>query len=421
VNGTATPTGPIPERRAQAGGRFLITLGSTIYLHTDRCTVGGILVDNVANIQDAQMVRSGDDFYIAVRFDAGGGNHRVNYYRVSTITNQVIPLRAGAGSVDIRDNSRFHYALAGNGFLFVVEDANPDRVSVYDTNGNHVLGGGVALVAGQNVDGLLPFTDRVLARVADGTVHQVDSTRAAAAPTGVAFDVLQRCTHHTNTRDIEGRGTSFIRCVFDDNAGGGERLSVIAHNGANSYAGSSTQINSTSLAGPNITRDNVRFGPNAVLVVARVNAPPAALGPISLCTITPNLPTSITLSCSTTDIPNPVGNGNMPIGDPTRIYPLSALLKFHGNNVFYLSGTSIRLRNLFSTTASSLPVAVFGASGGNASFDLTRFAYSFTPNTTPPSPCATGIAYLSSPTASPQLYTLAQPGTCVTRILKTFP
>jgi hypothetical protein len=262
-------------------------------------------------------------------------------------------------------------------------------------------------------------TQAVLKDNANNFVNQVTSAALTPAPTGVAFDVLDRCTDHANTRDIDGRGTAFIRCVWDNGAAGQERLAVIAHNGANSYAGSSTQINSTSIAGPpNITRDNVRFGANAALVVARVNAPPVALGPISLCTITPNLPTSITLSCSTTDIPNPVGN--MPIGDPTRIYPFSNLLKFHGNNVFYLSGTSVRLRNLFSTTASSLPIAVAGASGGNASFDLTKFAYSFTPSTTPPPPCPTGVAYLPSPTTPERIYTLSTPNTCVIRILKTF-
>jgi hypothetical protein len=428
ASGTATPTGPIPEVRAQAGGRFLIILGSTIYLNTDRCSVGGILVDNINNIQDAQMVKLGDDFFIAVRFDAGGGDHRVAYYRVSTITNQVTHLRTPsvpAGDVNIRDNSRFFYALAGNGFLFAVDGNNNDQVGVYDTNGNQVGGANVAITAGQNVNGLLPFTDRVLAKLADNTVHQVDSARAVdapAAPTGVAFDVLDRCTHDPRTRDISGRGTSFIRCVFDDGFAGGERLSVIAHNGINSYAGSSAQINSTSGGGPNITQDNVRFGASAVLSLSRNNA--GARGPINLCTITPNLPTSITISCSTTDIPNPVAGGNIPLGDTTRVYPFTPLLKFSGNDVLYISGTSVRFRNLFSTTASSLPIAVAPPpqpqpTGGNASFDLTKFAFSFTPAAIVP--CATQIAYLSSPTASPKFYTLSTANTCVNNILKVFP
>ena len=416
-SGTATPAGPIPDRLARAGGRFLIRLGSTIYLNTDRCAVGGILVDNVNNIQDAQMVRLGDDFFIAVRYTVGG-NAQVNYYRVSTITNQVTHLRSNAAvavgpPVPIR-NGRFYYALAGNGFLFVVDRTNNDQVGVYDTNGNQVGGGNVTITAGTNVDGLLPFTDRVLAKLADNTVHQVDSARlvdSPGIPTGVAFDVLDRCTDNLNTRDIDGRGTPFIRCVWDNGGAGGERLSVIAHNGANSYAGSAIQINPISGAGGPITRDNVRFGANAVLTSTHS-------ADIYICTITPNLPTSITLSCSATDLPNPVGF-NIPLGDTTRIYPSTGLLKFNGDNVFYLSGTSVRLRNLFSTTASSLPIAVAGASGGNATFDLTKFAYSFTPAAIVP--CATQIAYLSSPTASAKIYTIAQPSTCVTRILKTFP
>jgi hypothetical protein len=414
-SGTATPAGPIPDRLARAGGRFLIRLGSTIYLNTDRCAVGGILVDNVNNIQDAQMVRLGDDFFIAVRYTVGG-NDQVNYYRVSTITNQVTHLRSptAVGPVLIR-NGRFFYALAGNGFLFVVPQANNDQVGVYDANGNQVGGANVPIVPGVGVDGLLPFTDRVLAKLNDNTVHQVDSAGLVdnpAIPTGVAFDVLDRCTDG-NTRDIDGRGTPFIRCVWDNGNAGEERLSVIAHNGANSYAGSATQINPTSpgVAPITITRDNVRFGANAVLTSTHS-------ADIYICTITPNLPTSITLSCSATDLPNPVGV-NIPLGDTTRIYPFTGLLKFNGDNVLYLNGTSVRLRNLFSTTASSLPIAVAGASGGNATFDLTKFAYSFTPAAIVP--CATQIAYLSSPTASAKLYTLSTANTCVTRILKTFP
>jgi hypothetical protein len=120
----------------------------------------------------------------------------------------------------------------------VPQDA-PNRVEVHNTNGV-LVGSPNAAGAGGNVDGLLPFTDRVLAKDnANNFVNQVTSAALTAAPTGVAFDVLDRCTNQANTRDIEGRGTSFIRCVFDDATAGGERLSVIAHNGANSYAGSS--------------------------------------------------------------------------------------------------------------------------------------------------------------------------------------
>jgi hypothetical protein len=438
VNGTATATGPIPEVLAQAGGRFLVAQGSAVYLTTDRCSVGGILVDNIANNQHAYMVRFGDDFFIAVR----DNTPQVFYYRVSTITNTVTHIFSNApgavgGPVGISagGNNNFAYALAGNGFLFVRTAA--DTVSVFDTSGNAV--GNQALGGGDTVDGLLAFTDRVLVRATiggNGAVREVDSAANIATPTGVTLTALEICTNTGNnaTADVNGRATAFIRCVADDNRnpnpptnGQQERISVIANNAAGNYASSFTRINTTSTNGATaIALDNTRSGPNAVLSLSRNNA--GFLGPINLCTITPNLPTSITISCSTTDIPNPVGN--IPLGDTTRIYNFVAdpvtgaptptdLLKFNGNNVFYLSGTSVRFRNLFSTTASSLPIAVIGASGGNASFDLTKFTFSFRPHG---APCNTQIAYFSSPTAAPKFYTIAQPSnTCANNILKVFP
>ncbi|MFZ8785268.1 hypothetical protein, partial [Thermocrinis sp.] len=67
----------------------------------------------------------------------------------------------------------------------------------------------------------------------------------------------------------------------------------------------------------------------------------------------------------------------------------------------------------------SLPITVSNASGGNASFDLTRFAFSFRPATAP-SGCNTQILYFSSRTASPKTYTLDRANTCVKRILKVY-
>jgi hypothetical protein len=157
-----------------------------------------------------------------------------------------------------------------------------------------------------------------------------------------------------------------------------------------------------------------------VLSLSRNNA--GALGPINLCTITPNLPTSITISCSTTDIPNPVAGGNIPLRDTTRIYPFTNLIKFHGNNVFYLSGNAApftpKYGNIFSATQ-SMPIAVNNATGGNATFDLTKFAFSVAPATTPW--CANQIAYFPSPGAPPRSYTLSTANTCVASVLKTFP
>jgi hypothetical protein len=213
--------------------------------------------------------------------------------------------------------------------------------------------------------------------------------------------------------------------VFDDNTVGGAQdwLSVFVHNGNGNYSSNSIRINNNSthnVAGTNtIAQHNVRFGATNVLVVTRdeggnLGAGNGRLGPIYLCTTT-TAPFSV--SCSEADLPNPVGN--LPIRDTTRIYPFTALLKFNGNNVFYLSGTSPRVGNIFGTPQ-SLTTAVTAATGGNATFDLTKFAFSFRPVDAPPG-CNTQVAFFSSTTAAPKFYTLSTPNTCVTRILKTFP
>jgi hypothetical protein len=96
-------------------------------------------------------------------------------------------------------------------------------------------------------------------------------------------------------------------------------------------------------------------------------------------------------------------------------------LKFNGNNVFYRVGTSpphvVKVGNIFDPP-SALPITASSPSGGNASFDLNRFAFSFRLGG---APCATQILYLPSRNASPKIYIIAQPSNaCVERILKVY-
>jgi hypothetical protein len=410
VDGTSSSITTIPDEvLAQAGGKFLVKKGNDILLSSSECSISGAV--NITSLSssnyDAKMVKVGSDtFYIAVRDD-----RTLKYYKVTG--NTLRTLHPDTGITLLPAANKYHYALDGMGVLYAITSTN--EVKVYSKIDGNLIG--TATVSGVANGGLLGFADSVLARDNADNVYEIIITTGGVNAVPVTapglFTALQRCTDASNTKDVVGMGTNFIRCVFDNNSGtGAERLVVIAYDGASAYSIKDVQINSNSVTGGSaINRNNIRFGANAVLVVTRNNS--GSLGPIHLCTIT-TAPT-LNVSCSPTDIPNPVGD--LPIRDTTRIYPSTNLLKFNGDNVFYLSGTSVKLRNLFSTTPSSLPITVDSATGGNASFDLTKFAFSFQP---PTALCNTHIAYLSSPTATPKLYALPS-GTCVTRILKVFP
>jgi hypothetical protein len=444
ADGTTTATtAPAPNVAAQAGGKFLVRVGNDVYLSDSRCgLVNPVLVMSaVNNFNDAKMVEFGGNYYIAIRYN--GTN--LDYYRVTGTTRT--PLYSNTNN-PLRGNNSNLYDIDGVGYLYFNVRGNAaaaqnlcgnvatgnfnDNICVVTPAGNTLLQDNITgnNNAGDTANGILAFNDRVLAvatpNAGTATVYGVSITGAgainvAANPAGADLTALQRCIG-ADTVDVNGRGTAVVRCVFDDNTGGGlqDRLSVFVHNGNGNYSSNTIRINNNSTNGPNaIGRDNIRFGANGVLVVTRDNggnlgAGNGRLGPIYLCTTTT---APFNVSCSETDLPNPVGN--LPIRDTTRVYPLTGLLKFNGNNVFYLSGTSPRVGNIFGTPQ-SLTTAVTAATGGNATFDLTKFAFSFRPVDAPPG-CNTQVAFFSSTTAAPKFYTLSTPNTCVARILKVFP
>jgi hypothetical protein len=394
TDGIATPI-VLPALRARAGGKFLLQnpTDNSLYLSSNRCSaVGDVVVDTTIGgaLDDAQMVKVGDDeFYIAAR---RGTNLR--FYKVSG--NSVTNFTA-AGAIALNTGGRYYYALDGRGFLYANTN-NANTVSVYNNSGGLVGTGAV-----NNVQGLLGFADRALAKdnATPPVVFEVyiDNTGAVqSANRGIAnSDALHRCTQIPTTRAIDGVGTNFIRCVFDDGTTNGERLLSLVYD-TNDKVFKSTSSTLSDTASPAITERDVRFGANNVLVLTRA----AAGNFINLCTTT----TSPSISCSATTLPGL---------DTTRI---DNYLKSNGNNVFYLTGTTLSVGDMFGTLT-TLPIAVGGASGGNASLDLNKFAFRFTPAD---APCATQIAYLSSRTASPKRYTIAQPSNaCVDRILKVFP
>jgi hypothetical protein len=274
-------------------------------------------------------------------------------------------------------------------------------VSVYDANGSDI--GNAALPTGANAVGLFALADRVLVRDdGNNAVHSVNeaATRAAA---GIDFNAVSRCADNA-TVATNGAGTNFIRCVFDGPAG--LFLYSITWNGA-VYGSDSSQIHNVTTG---VAANQILFGVDRVLVTNPLT------NNIRLCITTNTTPPSI--SCSTTNLPsvNPAD-----LTDPINA---NRFLKSHGNNVFYardIAGAFVnppRVGNIFGPP-SALSMPVNNPSGGNASFDLTKFAFSFQPPTAPAG-CNTHIAYLSSPTATPKLYALPS-GSCVQRILKVFP
>jgi hypothetical protein len=399
TDGTITPVTNVPIQRARAGGMFLVQEGNSLYLTSDRCTTSGaVLIDTIVNINGAKMRQVGSEFRIAVMY---GGNS-VNYYRVSgtTVTRVRGPapsLNFPAVALPAGANQNF-YDIDGNGYLYAITAAA--QVSVFDANGSLI--GNAATPA--NAGGLIAFADRVLVKDAANNVHSVNEAAVLTPNVGIDFNAVDRCTG-ANTITTDGVGTNFIRCVFDD--GNNEILYSFTFDGA-VYGSASSVINNTP-GHTAITQNDVRFGVGRVLVFDAANN-------IRLCTTANTNPPNI--SCSNTNLPA--------VNPATLITPANNIgyLKSNGNNVFYavdITGAAVnppRVGNIFGPP-SALPIPANNPSGGNASFDLTKFAFSFQPPTAPPL-CNTHIAYLSSPTATPKLYALPS-GSCVQRILKVFP
>ncbi len=425
------PPNTVPRVEAAAGGKFLISLPNPatpanrdVYLSDSRCErLNDVLVaSNLANFtpRAVKMVASSGAFYIAIRYGAAGTT--VDYYRVTGNVRTV--LRTGLA---LRAADQNLYEIDGLGNLYYNEAT--DNIRAVTPNGALLAALDLDGAATGRIDGILAFENRVLIRdnsgaapilynvSVEGTPPAFVSNRLTAAEVAAHATPLQRCTDGS-TRSVNGRGTSLVRCVFDDSTAGGERLIAFLHRGSGVYTSGDIQINNTSAAaagpiGP-ITRDHIRFGANSVLVPTRTGV--ASPHVINLCPVTTS-PT-LTVFCSPTDLPNPVSGAIIPLADTTRIYPFTNLLKFNGNNVLYLSGASApfipKFGDIFSTPQTAT-IPINSASGGNASFDLTKFAYNFG------SGCITSIGYLPSLNASPKIYTVAQPSNaCVNRILKVY-
>jgi len=372
-DGSSTTT-TIPTTLASAGGKFLVQSGNDIFLSNSRCSASGVVVDTISNANDAKMVKVGDDFYIAVRVD-----EKLRYYKVTG--NTVTPLNTGITLAD-QNPTEYYYALDGKGRLYAITATG--KVSVYNIDGTQI-GSDLSIT---NVAGLLGLADRVLAKDTQGgkayEITITGSTASAVDKGSTLFEVVDKCTD-TNTKSVDGAGTNFIRCVYSNSST--TLHSLTYDSGSGLYRSASSSMLSGAFGG-------VLFAPNKVLVKAGTT--------IHLC----NTTTTPTISCSSTDLPS------------LDLTDIKAYLKSNGNNVFYVNSSDIlKVGDIFGTT-SPLPITVSDPTGGNASFDLNRFAFSFTPAV---AQCATQIVYLSSRTASPKTYTIAQPSNaCVARILKVY-
>jgi hypothetical protein len=361
----------------RAGDRVLVRKNTKVYLSSSECSTSGALevVNASTTPDDARMVKVGNDFYIAVR---AGTNL---YYR--KVSGSAIPV-----SVNITlasSPNKYHYALDGKGRLYAITDDN--TVTVYNIDGTLL---GTAPVT--DVAGLLGLADRALAKGSASTpnAHEITITGSAvnAVNKGTTlYDTVDKCTDGSNTKSVDGAGTNFIRCAHNSGL-----YSLTFDSGLGLY----------SKASHSVTINDVKWATNKVLVKLSSSS-------IKLCSTT----TTPSISCSDTDLPD---------FDITLLKEGSTdkYLKVNGNNVFYYIGSTapytLKVGDIFGTI-SALPITVSNPSGGNASLDLNKFAFSFTPAG---ATCATQIAYLSSRTASLKTYTLAQPGTCVTRILKVY-
>jgi hypothetical protein len=257
---------------------------------------------------------------------------------------------------------------------------------------------------------MLGFADRVLVKDASNNFYDITSTAAfinMGSSDTTLRDHFNNCTHATDTKAVDGIGTNFIRCMFDDGSATiGQRFSSIAFVDGQ-YRRPNALVSITTGVHTAATQFDILFGANALIVRNAQN------NNIHLCTTTST--TSPSISCSNTEVLNASGR---PLGfaDFSNLY--SFYLKSKGSEVFYRRGTTLFVGDVFNPTSIS-SITVGSATGGNASFNLDKFAFSFQPADVPGS-CNTRIAYLSSRTASPKDYALPS-GTCVKRILKVFP
>jgi len=382
VDGHSFPTNIPLYLNASAGGKYVVldTSSNKTYLSDSRCSISGVELGTIPGAYDAKIVLDGNgNFYIAVR-----NSSHVRYFKVSGNTSNLITLSAEPPISSAYN--KYVYALDGEGRLYVINGSTPNKVFFYLTNGTRA-----SELTSPTYAALLAFRDRVLGINSGGSVDQIrfNGTALVNSPvSSVSSTLFDRCTSSTNTIAIDGMGTDFIRCAYNESGVGGFLYSL-KHSGG-SY--STTERSFSSI-------NNAEFVAGKALVRAGST--------IYLCTTTD----APSISCNDIGAPD-FDRTLLRVGTTDKYY-----LKSDGmNKVLYRSGISVKAGDIFGPPV-DVPIPGVGISGGSASFDLTKFAYIPVLG-----PCPTSIVYLSSPNGTPKIYNMTQPsGACVKGILKVFP
>jgi len=225
---------------------------------------------------------------------------------------------------------------------------------------------------------------------------------------------FDNCTDE-QTKAVDGIGTNFIRCLYDQGTAGGngQRLSSIAFVGGQYRRPNALVTIAPAPAAPapdraEVAANDILFGANALIVRHATN------NRIQLCTTTST--TSPSISCSDTGVFNAAGQ---PLGFADLNNLSNSYLKSNGSEVFYRNGTTLFVGDVFNPTPLSVPLTTPPVpTGGNASFDLNKFAFGSIP---PGGTCRNRIVYYPSRTASAKIYTITQPSNaCLSAIFKVY-
>jgi hypothetical protein len=246
-----------------------------LYLRDDPCLPDGLSVSPapIANVNDAQMVKVGNDtFYIAVNSGAA-----LNYYRVSGSSSTLVATVPAA----IFAGGRFQYTLDGEGRLYVAVDTDgdgaPDQVDIYNPNNTTgIPDTNTNAFGGNNVVAMLGFANRVLVRDNAAPAPNLYDIQPNATVTPLPADAtlqqhFNNCTD-VQTKAVDGIGTNFIRCLYDQGTAGGngQRLSSIAFVGGQYRRPNALeQIAPAPAAAPpraEVAANDILFGANALIV-----------------------------------------------------------------------------------------------------------------------------------------------------------